>query len=491
MTDARVVTASPGWADLLSGGNLVRSLALSGGVALHAVNLYISTTILPTVVREIGGLDLYAWNTTLFVIASILGAALSSPVLAKTGPRGGYGVAAAVFIVGTLACAAAGSMPVMLAGRFVQGLGGGILLALAYAMVRRVYAEPLWPRALALLSSMWGIATLLGPAVGGIFAELGLWRGAFLALVPFAALIAVAAVLVLPPREGEARPAEPLPLVQLVLLTIAVFAASWGGIGQNIVSTVAGMLAALLLVVLFVVVERKGVRKLLPRETFRLPGALGSLYATSALLAMTVTCTEIFLPLFLQELHGRSPLQAGYIAAVMSAGWTAAAILASGLQGARRTLAVRAGPVLSLASMLALALVLPVADPVADPVSGLVSGPAGDVLRLALICAALIAGGAGVGLAYPHLSAMVMHVAPPEEADNAASSIMTVQLCATAFGAAIAGLAVNLAGGGTSSGGMDVANAARWLFATVALAPLACILAMRSASFRQAVIRSA
>lgn len=487
MTDARVVTASPGWADLLSGGNLVRSLALSGGVALHAVNLYISTTILPTVVREIGGLDLYAWNTTLFVIASILGAALSSPVLAKTGPRGGYGVAAAVFIIGTLACAAAGSMPVMLAGRFVQGLGGGILLALAYAMVRRVYAEPLWPRALALLSSMWGIATLLGPAVGGIFAELGLWRGAFLALVPFAALIAMVAVLVLPPREGDARPAEPLPLVQLVLLTIAVFAASWGGIGENILSTVAGMLAALLLVVLFIVAERKGARKLLPRETFRLPGALGSLYATSALLAMTVTCTEIFLPLFLQELHGRSPLQAGYIAAVMSAGWTAAAILASGLQGARRTMAVRAGPVLSLAAMIALALVLPAAG----PVSGLVSGPAGDWLRLALICAALIAGGAGVGLAYPHLSAMVMHVAPPEEADNAASSIMTVQLCATAFGAAIAGLAVNLAGGGTSSGGMDVANAARWLFAIVALAPLACILAMRSASFRQAVIRSA
>lgn len=483
MTDARVVTASPGWADLLSGGNLVRSLALSGGVALHAVNLYISTTILPTVVREIGGLDLYAWNTTLFVIASILGAALSSPVLAKAGPRGGYGVAAAVFIIGTLACAAAGSMPVMLAGRFVQGLGGGILLALAYAMVRRVYAEPLWPRALALLSSMWGIATLLGPAVGGIFAELGLWRGAFLALVPFAALIAMAALLVLPRREGEARAAEPLPLVQLALLTIAVFAASWGGIGENIVSTLAGMLAALVLVVVFVVVERRSARRLLPRETFKLPGALGSLYATSALLAMTVTCTEIFLPLFLQELHGRSPLQAGYIAAVMSAGWTAAAILASGFQGARRALAVRAGPVLSLLAMIALALVLPVAGPVSDP--------AGDWLRLALICVALIAGGAGVGLAYPHLSAMVMHVAPPEEADNAASSIMTVQLCATAFGAAIAGLAVNLAGGGTSSGGMDVGNAARWLFATVALAPLACILAMRSASFRQAIIRSA
>ena len=66
------------WADLLSGRNGVRSLALAGGVALHAVNVYIATTILPSVVRDIGGLDYYAWNTTLFVVASILGSATSA-----------------------------------------------------------------------------------------------------------------------------------------------------------------------------------------------------------------------------------------------------------------------------------------------------------------------------------------------------------------------------------------------------------------------------
>src|SRR5690606_16442632 len=95
---------SVGWADLLSGGNLVRSLALSGGVALHAINLYISTTILPSVVQEIGGMEYYAWNTTLFVVASILGAALSTPLLAKAGPRASYGLATLVFVIGTLFC---------------------------------------------------------------------------------------------------------------------------------------------------------------------------------------------------------------------------------------------------------------------------------------------------------------------------------------------------------------------------------------------------
>ncbi|NHF74265.1 MFS transporter [Paracoccus xiamenensis] len=317
-----------------------------------------------------------------------------------------------------------------------------------------------------------------GPAVGGVFAELGQWRGEFLALVPFATLIVLAAVFVLPRRNSEPEIAAPLPIVQLALLTIAVFAASWGGVGDGVIATVIGMLAAIKLVALLVVVERKSKTTLLPRATFRHPGALGSLYATSALLAVTVTCTEIFLPLFLQDLHGRSPLEAGYIAAVMSAGWTAAAIFASGLQAKRRNIAVRVGPYLSLGSMVVLAAVLPI------------TAPAGDWLPLTLICLALIAGGAGVGLAYPHLSAMVLRVAPPAQADNAASSIMTVQLCATAFGAAIAGLAVNLAGGGSSSGGMDVANAAMWLFVTVALAPLLCILVMRSNPFRTAIRQS-
>lgn len=77
--------ASAGWAALLSGTNGVRSLALAGGVVLHAINVYIATTILPSVVRDIGGIDYYAWNTTLFVAASILGSALSAGCLAVRG----------------------------------------------------------------------------------------------------------------------------------------------------------------------------------------------------------------------------------------------------------------------------------------------------------------------------------------------------------------------------------------------------------------------
>src|SRR5690606_19036993 len=159
--------------------------------------VFIATTILPTVVNDIGGIDYYAWNTALFVTASILGSALIPRLLAQANPRKAYLVAAIIFAAGTLGCGFASSMPVMLAGRAIQGLGGGMLLALSYAMIRIVFEDRLWPRAIALVSGMWGVATLIGPAVGGMFAELGVWRAAFWSLIPVIAIFAAIAMIIL------------------------------------------------------------------------------------------------------------------------------------------------------------------------------------------------------------------------------------------------------------------------------------------------------
>lgn len=452
------VAAPASWLELLSGGNLVRSLALSGGIALHAINVYISTTILPSAVSEIGGLEFYAWNTTLFVIASIVGASLSAPFLARTGPRAAYIAAATCLACGAMICALAPSMNVMLLGRLVQGIGGGLLLALPYAIIRRVFAEHLWARAMALFSSMWGVATLLGPLVGGVFAELSMWRGAFWALVPAAFLLSAAAALVLPTALERREASVRVPITQLVLLAAAVLTASWSSLGLGAIATVTSAIITLLLILVLIVREGRVSKRLLPSGTFSIGSRLGALYAASGLLAVTVTCVEIFLPLFLQELQGYSPLGAGLLAAVMSAGWTIAAIFSSGLGPKGQGHALAAGPALSVAAVLVLAPI------VAAPTSG------AGALSLLLLVAVLILAGAGVGLAYPHLAARVLKNSPPGEEDTAASGIMTVQLCATAFGGAIAGLTVNVAAGGTG-GEVDFSNAAFWLFLVVTIAP--------------------
>lgn len=449
------------WGDLLSGKNAACSVALSGGVALHAINIYIATTVLPSVVQEIGGLNLYAWNTTLFVIASILGSALTSRTLSRTGARGAYLIAIAFFLAGSLLCALAPSMPVMLLGRAVQGLGGGFLFALGYCMINEVFEQALWPRAFALISGMWGVATLVGPAIGGIFADLHAWRLAFGFIVPVALVYGWLVLRVLPADRGNRPAAPPLPLAQLLLLTAAVLAISLGSTDPRLSVNLASVAVAAVLLLLLVRRERNGRYRLLPRNALRRGSPLLALYLTIGLLVVGMT-SETFVPYFLQLLHAQTPLLSGYLAALMAAGWTLGEVWSSGWQGKRIKLAIIAGPLLVLAGMVALTLGLPVHG----------NGALG---LLGVISLALLLVGFGIGLGWPHLLTRVLQVTPPEEQDAAATSITTVQLVATALGAALAGMLANQGGLNAPGGITGGQSAAYVLFGVLALAPLLAV----------------
>jgi MFS family permease len=443
--------AEPGWRDLLTGANTAPSLVLAGGVGLHAVNIFIVTTILPSVVAEIGGLAYYAWNTTLFVVASILGSAGSAQALGRLGPRGAYRLALASFALGTLACAAAPSMPALLAGRSLQGLGGGMLVALSYALIRDLFPEALWPRAISLVSGMWGAAALAGPFVGGVFAELGAWRAAFGTLLPLAGAFALLSGRVLGRVEHQSRGAT-LPALRLLLLALAVLAVSAASLAQDLRLNALGLVAGALLMAALARLDGASPERLLPRAAFRPSTPLGATYAAMALLVAGTT-TIIFVPLLLQALHGLSPLAAGYLTVVEALGWTGAALAtsAAGRATARRVIA--AGPAVMLAGLLGLAWSMP--------------GDGG----LARIGFWLVLVGAGIGMGWAHLASHALAVAPPGERDLAASSISTVQLLATAFGSALAGMVANLSGLSDPGSAAGTANAARWLFALFAAAP--------------------
>ncbi|WP_222887773.1 MFS transporter [Enterobacter sp. C2] len=460
------------WGDLLGGKNLALAVALSGGVALHAINIYIATTVLPSVVNEIGGLDLYAWNTTLFVVASILGSALTARLLASSGSRRAYAVAALLFIIGSLGCAFAQSMPMMLAGRALQGLGGGFLFALCYAMIYAVFDEKLWPRAMALISGMWGVATLLGPAVGGIFAEMDAWRAAFGMLVPVTLLYMVLVWLVFPARNHEeATPVGKLPVVQLLLLTAAVMAVSTGSMSSAPVINIAGVIVAIVLILFLIRQEFTSETRLLPRNALRFNSPLLALYITIGLLVIGMT-SETFVPYFLQVLHGQTPLLSGYLAALMAAGWTVSEIWSSGWQSRGINRAIISGPMVVLVGMVILAFSLPV-------------HAQGDWTVLSFICLGLALVGFGIGLGWPHLLTRILQVVPDEDQDAAATSITTVQLFATALGSALAGMLANM-GGLTVPGGTEgSSSAAMLIFAIMAAAPLLAIFSAKKVIVRQ------
>lgn len=460
-------TQDSSWGELLLGKNAARSLALAGGIALYATNTYIATTILPSVVEEIGGLSLYAWSTTLYVVASILGSAVTSKLLQRAGPRKAYTVATLVFMVGVLICSLAPSMPVMLAGRSVQGLGGGILLALCYSMIQLVFEERLWPRAMALVSGMWGIATLVGPAVGGVFAELDAWRFAFGAMVPVSLAYIVLTSRVLPPRGTTTTVAARLPGPQLMLLAAAVLAVCAGSISSLPKWNLLGIVTCTVLVLLLIRQESKASIRLLPRDALKFRTPLCALYLTTCLLIIGMS-SEIFMPFFLQHLHAQSPLIAGYIAALMAVGWTVSEILSSGWRGPRVKRAILAGPLFIMGGLVTLAITTPLASQ-------------GEWTLTLPISLGLFLVGFGIGLGWPHLQTRILQVASEQDKDLAASSITTLQLFAMAMGAALAGVISNMAGINDPVGDTGIANAARWLFMLFTLAPiLALVMALRA-----------
>lgn len=455
------------WSELLWGRNGLRSLALAGGVAVHAVNVYIVTTILPSIVDDIGGLEYYAWNTTLFVVASILGSALSPKFLDQFELRRAFLLAIALFAAGTIGCALAPAMPWLLAARTVQGLGGGLLLGLSYSAVRMVFDERLWSRAMVLVSSMWGVATLAGPAIGGIFAQTGHWRLAFWAVVPIAAILAMLVRTQLAQGRQRGSKRSQAPLGSIFLLALSVLVVSVASLSAQPAWKAVGIALGLLIAVLIARIDGRAHVRLFPTGSYSAHTALGSLYACICLLSIGVT-TEIYIPYFLQVIHGKSPLAAGYWTALMSAGWTLGSFVSSGRSTGTANRLIVIGPVVSAASLAVLAWMLPMAG---------LSQQGGA----AWLMAPLLGVGVGVGLCWPNMLTRVFKSAPEGQENIASAAITTLQLYAMAMGAALAGMVTNAAGFTEPGGVQGARQAALALFAVFACAPGLAALMTRGA----------
>ncbi|PHM62447.1 MFS transporter [Xenorhabdus ishibashii] len=466
-----IMTEESRWRDLFSSKNAPSAIALSLGVVLMAMNTLIAITILPSVVNDIGGLNLYAWNTTLFVVASIVGSVLSAKLLSSSGARKAYLVASLVFFIGSSLCTVAPTMEVMLIGRAVQGLGGGFLFALSYLMINLVFEQSLWPRAMALISGMWGVATLIGPAIGGIFAEMNAWRYAFGIMLPIILCYAVFTCLILPKTEMENKTKTALPIVQLILLSAAVLAVSSGSLSQDVRLNILGIVAAVILVSLLVIHERRASARLLPENALNLRSPHLVLFATISLLVIGLA-GDVFIPYFLQILHGQSPLASGYMVASAALGWTIGEMLSASWQRAKMRFAIVSGPVFMLAGMLLLLILLP-------------SQSAGEWQIMLPIILGLGLFGFGVGFGWPHLLTRILQVSSDADKNIAGSSITTVQLFSTAFGSALGGMTVNLFGFYQPGGVIGAVSASHWLFLLFSIAPiLALFTAFQSAKIK-------
>jgi MFS family permease len=450
VTEATSTTETVGsWRVLLGPRYLGTATLLAGGVALYAINEFLTVSLLPSAVADIGGERLYAWVTTLYLVGSVVAATTVNAALLRVGARSSYLLGLAVFGIGSVLCAAAPSMAALLAGRTLQGAAGGLLAGLGYAVINSALPQSLWTRASALVSAMWGVATLVGPAVGGVFAQFGLWRWAFSAMAMLTAAMAVLVPMVLPAGRGDQSDAAPvlkIPVWSLLLLGTAALAVSVAEVPHNSVATTGLLAAGVLLVAVFVVLDRRVSLAVLPPSAFG-SGPLKWIYLTEALL-MAAAMVDMYVPFFGQRLAHLNPLAAGFLGAALAVGWTVSEIVSASLSSRRVIAAVVAAAPLLMAAGLGLGAATQV-----DHASAAL---------VALWALALMISGTGIGAAWPHLSAWAMQsVDDANEGETAAAAINTVQLISGAFGAGLAGVVVNSVEGGA-------AMAARWLFALFA-----------------------
>lgn len=435
-----------GWRDLAGEGRFGRFALICLGVWLNAADALITATIMPSVARDIGGYAYFGWAVAGYLLGSIVAGASAGQFSMRVGLRRAMAVAALTYAAGCVISAAAPEIGSFLIGRLLQGIGAGWIVGLCYVAIGTMFPEYLWARVMAAISGVWGVAMLLSPLIGGLFAEAGVWRWSFWFFALQGAGFAAAATMLL----GETRPERSggaLPIRQLSVLTTGILGIAAAGLVADVPRALVLGVSGLLLLATFVRLDARSPAPLLPRETGNAWTAAGAGYAMIFLFAAGTISFGVYGTAIMQALYGSSPLMAGYIIGAEAAAWTLCALAVSGLAERWHGLFIRLGATSIVAGVAGLAVAMP-------------RGP-----LAAIIASALLMGG-GFGLAWAFMARRILSRVDAAERAVASSAVPTMQLIGGAAGAAGAGAIANFLG---FSHGIDAAVAmsgAFWLFAS-------------------------
>jgi len=423
-----IAASGPGtWREVFGQGYRAPLAAISLGVGLYALNAFIVATALPSAVADIGGVELMSWSVAVFLVLAIVSGSAAALIKARWGSRAALSVSGFLFLAGTLVAGFAPSMPVLLVGRALQGLGEGVIAALCYALIPALFPGRLVPKVFGVEAVVWAVAASGGPLVGGILTELLSWRWAMLVSAPLSLLFVF---LIRRTVQAETAPGilgGPLPALRLL--------GAGGGILLVAVASLLEVAWAAAAVALAVAVltgtvwlDRRSALRLFPRAAFGLGGTVGAGLWVVLLMPLAQAGTMVYLAYLIQHLLGAGPTLAGLMNATLALAWSGMAILVADRAGLRwARFLIRLGPVLLLLGFGCLALAFSL-------------GSAWLVVLGQVIL------GAGFGSAWAFLSQAIMEQAPADDRDRAAAMVPTVQSAGYALGAALAGLVANWSG---------------------------------------------
>jgi MFS family permease len=367
-------------------------------VFLAAFEALAVTTIMPSVSADLDGRSWFSAAFSATLAASVVGMVAGGLWSDRSGPRLPLLASVAVFAGGLLLAGLAPGIELFVAARFLQGLGAGAMTVALYVVVARIYAPIDHPRIFGAFAAAWVIPSMVGPSVAGVVQEAFGWRWVFLGVV---ALAVAATVMLLPGLRRLIDNPEPSSVATKGRLALAVVVA--GAVVALDVAGRASVAVGVVAAVVALVVVLLAVRPLLPRGTLAGSRGLPAVVLLRGAIAATFFATEIYLPYLLQEHYDVRPWLSGATLTVGALGWAGASQVQARL-GARfdHHAALRIGALLLLV------------------------GITGELVATALHVSAFILGaawvlaGAGMGLMFPRISAVVL--AASDERDQGRNS---------------------------------------------------------------------
>ncbi|WP_097866493.1 MDR family MFS transporter [Streptomyces sp. rh34] len=293
---------------------LVAIGALLLGMLLAALDQTIVSTALPTIVSELGGLDHLSWVVTAYLLA----ATAATPLWGKLGDQYGrkklFQAAIVIFLIGSALCGVAQNMPQLIGFRALQGLGGGGLMVLSMAIVGDLVTPRERGKYQGLFGAVFGVTSVLGPLLGGFFTEHLSWRWVFYINLPIGvvALGVIAAVLHIPVRR-EKHTIDYLGTFLIAsVATALVLVASLGGTtwAWSSPQIIGLAVLAVVLLVVFIAVERRAAEPVLPLKLFRIR-TFSLVAVISFVIGFAMFGAMTYLPTFLQVVHDITPTMSG------------------------------------------------------------------------------------------------------------------------------------------------------------------------------------